>query len=82
MKRLGAHDEIVWSTDILQTAARNGHLHILEHAWRPRWTSGICTAAAKAGHLDILKWLRQKRCPWDQATFQAAFANRYRSSLS
>jgi len=55
--------------------------HAARHAWnsRGRLTSdqqraALLVHAAGAGDLDLLRWLRQRRCPWDERACTSAAA--------
>ena len=60
-----------WGTAVCTTAARGGHLEVLEWARQQQppcaWGTSVCEAAARGGHLEVLQWLRQQQppCPWD-----------------
>jgi hypothetical protein len=61
-----------WDESAFEAAAEGGHLHVLEqlYIWNDRKIANeqACVAAASRGHLGILKWLRERRCPWDKWT--------------
>ena len=61
-----------WDKSAFAAAADGGHLHVLEqlYIWNDRQINSeeACAAAAGRGHLGILKWLRERRCPWDKRT--------------
>jgi hypothetical protein len=72
--------QINWNLYICRSAARNGHLDILQYArgLTPPcpWDERVCAVAALGGHLHLLRWARTQRepCPWDAtACTQAAF---------
>jgi len=66
--------------DIVEKAARRGHLsilqwlhhhhHILYHGYNNQ--TSICAYAAERGHLDVLQWLRANGYPWDLWTCVSA----------
>ncbi len=41
---------------------------------RSIWNSDTCFGAAASGNLELLKWLRERGCPWDELTTNAARA--------
>ena len=63
-----------WNEWTINTAAENGHLHIVTYCTEqncPR-SELACAFAAGSGHLDILKYLHENGAPWDYRT--CAFA--------
>ncbi len=72
-----------WDWKTASSAAKNGHLHILEylverkfdkysaHAW-------ACSYAAEFGHLDCLKYLQETaKAPWDSHVVHYAHENKH-----
>ncbi|KAJ1414439.1 hypothetical protein B484DRAFT_165660 [Ochromonadaceae sp. CCMP2298] len=63
-----------WDVKTCQSAAKGGHLHVLQwlRAQDPPcpWDQLTCGLAAKGGHLHVLRWLRTQDppCPWGQST--------------
>lgn len=64
----------VLNCDVCASAARGGHLDVLQ--WlRSKgcyMLKNTCAAAARGGHLEVLQWARAKRCPWDKWTCNEA----------
>ncbi len=61
---------------VCETAAKHGHLEVLQWARNNRcsWNEWICEIAARHGHLEVLQWARNNGCPWDEWTCaRAAF---------
>ncbi|CAM9731491.1 unnamed protein product, partial [Pylaiella littoralis] len=55
-----------YSDAIMATAAREGHLHLVE-GLRARGypcTMDTCRLATWGGHLELLKWCLFHGCPW------------------
>ncbi len=66
-----------WNEWTINSAAENGHLHIVTYCTEqkcPR-TDLTCALAAQSGHLDILKYLHENGAPWDSWT--CYFARKY-----
>jgi hypothetical protein len=67
-----------WGEGTCMSAARGGHLSLLQWMREPDkpegqcpWDAATCAKAAKFGHLELLQWLRQPKsptgqCPWDE----------------
>ena len=57
-------------TIIINTAAFNGHLHIVKYCMEHRCPIHelACAFAARHGHLDVLKYLRENDAPWNSWT--------------
>jgi hypothetical protein len=81
-----SHDDVLDSGhDIVNEAATNGHLHVLE--WilakynKNLWGRKTCHSAAKNGHLEVLQWLRSRDppCPWGESTFAAASGHNHKA---
>ncbi|CAN0426198.1 unnamed protein product, partial [Ectocarpus fasciculatus] len=55
----------VGDDQLCETAARNGHLEILQWARRIGcpWEASTCYGAAENGHLEILQWATNNGCP-------------------
>lgn len=69
--------EEMFGPSACETAAKYGHLHILEWASRNGCPLGprVCYMAAEKGHLHIIKWARVNGCPWDHWTAIVAKEN-------
>ena len=69
---------IQWDEGTCRSAARGGHLALLQWMRAPDkpeglcpWDAATCAKAAKFGHMELLQWLRQPgkaegQCPWDE----------------
>ena len=71
---VGAAARLPGDKETCTSAAKGGHLAVLQWAWQQGcpWDSPTCTWAAKGGHLAALQWARQHGCPWDEATCSSA----------
>ncbi|CAN0303301.1 unnamed protein product, partial [Ectocarpus sp. 6 AP-2014] len=67
------HREI-GETDICSTAAKNGHLDVLQWAKINGcpWDEEACLVADEGGHLEVLQWARSNGRPWDEQTCRGA----------
>ncbi|CAL6342868.1 unnamed protein product [Bathycoccus prasinos] len=72
-----------WNEWTINSAAENGHLHIVTYCTEqkcPR-TELTCALAAQSGHLDILKYLHENGVPWDFRTCAFARENNHLECL-
>ena len=68
-----------WNEWTINTAAENGHLHIVTYCMEQKCPHDkfACACAAQFGHLDILKYLHENGAPWNSWTcFYARKNNR------
>ena len=72
-----------WNERTINSAAKNGHLHIVTYCTEQRCPRGelACALAAKFGHLDILKYLHENGAPWDSWTCYYARENNHPECL-
>ena len=70
-----------WDWKTASSAAKNGHLHILEYLVERKFDkySGFeCQFAAEKGHLDCLKYLHETaKAPWDEDALYFAHENNH-----
>ena len=69
-----------WDWKTASSAAKNGHLHILEYLVErkfDKYSVLACEYAAQYGHLDCLKYLHETaKAPWNRfAAFRAHMFN-------
>ncbi len=59
----------VWNPTVLQCAAQNGHIHVLEWARSMQlsrddgWNESVCIMAKDADQTEVLEWLSTHDCP-------------------
>ena len=73
-----------WDNSLCETAAVNGHVHVLQYAHEQGcpWDQRTTQLAAAHGHLDCLAYAHEQGCPWDQRTTQLAAAHGHLDCLA
>ena len=74
-----------WDWKTASSAAKNGHLHILEYLVERKYDQYsvlACEVAAQNGQLDCLKYLHETaKAPWDDDAVRAAHKKKHLKCL-